>query len=109
MPSIPCGRPGAGEFAERRQDVGEVKALVADRAGFDPAGPVGDERHTDAALVEAPLEPAQLPRRVEEGRIRAADVVGGAVVAGEDHERVLLQAKHLELGHDAADRCGPCA
>jgi len=81
----------AGQLAQGRQQVLEPDGCLADPAGLDMAGPVGHQRHADAALVEGGLHPAEGSIGAEEGTIHPA-VEGRAVVAGEQHQRVLLEA-----------------
>ena len=95
----------AGEFEERRIEIHAVDRLVADGAGRDTAGPAEDVRHADAAFVEHALAAAQ---RCVVGDAAALDAFAlvaadAAVVAGEDHERVVAELEFVEHGQHAAD------
>ena len=89
LPSIVSLRQlGADQLRHGRQHVDGHGRLGLHGAGGDRPRPAGDERHADAALPHRPLPLAQ--------RAGAAAVVAvaqpRAVVAGEHHQRVPLQA-----------------
>ncbi len=65
-------------------------------------GPAGDQRHPDAALVHIALVAAQRPVAVVEIGIRAALLVR-PVVAGEQHQRLVVKAQPLQTGEQPAD------
>ena len=79
---------------QRRQDIDVAGDAVARRAGGDASRPAHEARFADAAF-----EVGRLVAR--ERRCRTA---GGAVVGGEDHERVFIQELLAQGGHDLADR-----
>ena len=90
LPSIACfGSSAPMSFAT----VGSTSMVIAGSRRTEPGGnlprPAGDERHAHAALPHGPLPLAQRPG--------AAGVVAvaqpRAVVAGEDHERVVAPAR----------------
>ena len=73
------------------------------RARLDAGGPADDRGFADATFMERALEASEAARGVEVFRIGPAHVVRGAVVAGEDDDRVIRHAGFLEGGEDAAD------
>ena len=73
------------------------------RAGLDAGGPADDGRFADTAFVKRTFEAFEAAGGVEVFRVDAAGVVRGAVVAGEDDDRVIRHAGFLEGGEDAAD------
>ena len=79
----------------------EMWSVVA--AGGDRLGPPRDERHADAALVQVALAAAQ---RAAGLKVLAtpAPFAHGAVVAAEEHDRVLGDAQLAELGDHLAHR-----
>ena len=82
---------GASQFGERRNKIADVQnGYFIDPPRRNAAiRPTNDERHTDAAFVERVLAAAQ--RAI--GRAVGSDA---AVVAGEDHDRVIPHGVHLE-------------
>ena len=68
------------------------------RARLDLRGPAHEERYLDATFEERRLPPAV--RFVDVGQ---ADVMRAAIVAGEDHQRVIVQPLRLERRHHAPD------
>ena len=112
-------RLGAGDFAERRQQIhgGEERGAV-DLARRDLAGPAGDEGHVDpaleqGALVAFPTGCDSLGRRDAPARagggivgqieLRSGTAAGGSVVGTENHQRVLRQFQPVQRGQDLAD------
>jgi hypothetical protein len=49
------GRVGSSQFAERGNQIREVRHQVRRLAGLDDARPMGDERDADADLVQTAL------------------------------------------------------
>ena len=66
-------------------------------------GPAGNQRHTDTTLVKRSLESSQRLDAGEEVIIDLAFQMCGAVVGGEDDDRVVGQVEFLEQVEDAAD------
>ena len=90
--------------AERRQEVVESKLQVALAARTDVAWPTDNKRNADAAFVGAALQPAKLAVVVEVFRVGASLFVR-AVVAGEDHHRVVCQSTFFQELHNLAHLC----
>ena len=99
MPSnaTPLGQLGAGDMAKRGKhiDARQHGCLVGYSCRND-AGPAGDERQTQAAFVEAELATAIANRAA--GQVRV-----GAVVAGENDERAVVDSELLEAVHQSTD------
>src|SRR4029079_10425722 len=76
--------------------------LVADSPGLDPAWPAGDQRHSDSAFVEIPLDASKPAAAVEELRSMPAFGVR-AVVAAEDYESPAVEVQFLEQVEQLAD------
>ena len=91
----------AGQFGERREEVAEVDQVAADLARGRRAGPVGDQRHAAAAFQHRALLAGE-PLAVHGCAVGPAG--GGAVVAGEDDERLLAQLQPVEFGDELADQ-----
>ena len=84
------------------QEIPEGMHLVAGSSGGNRAGPARNERHSDTAVVEIPLNAAKRPAALEELRLVSA-LLMGAVVAGEDDQGVLLLPGGLERGEQSPD------
>ena len=76
--------------------------MVRARPGGDPAGPAHHQRHPDPPLVDRALQAAQGTRALEELPVRPAGV-GGAVVAAEGDQRVVVDPELLEQDHQSPD------
>ena len=90
----------ADDLRDRREDVDRHRRFAALAVRRDLPRPAGDERHPHAALPHRSLALAQPPG--------AAGVVAvaqpRAVVAGEDHERVVGELVLVERLQDLAHR-----
>ena len=82
-------RPGAPPLAEGREQIHRQRDAIAPRARPDSPRPDREHRDADAALVEVAFAAAPAPAI-------GPHVTLPAVVAGEDHERVLILAVGLE-------------
>ena len=97
---LAAGNLNASDLGQRGQEVNELGEIVADPPGRNVPGPRGDKRHAAATFEEHALGPAEFaaadrgPRRL---------VAIGAVIAGEDHERLLAEPLAVEFGHQPAD------
>lgn len=80
------GEVDLGDFADGGEDVGDVDEFEGFPLSFDDTGPAGDEGDAGAHLCGLALS-----------------VATGAIVADEDHEGILTEAKVIEAGDDAAD------
>ena len=76
------GRGEAGGFEERRRQVGQVHEIVDHTAGRNAVAPAHGQRHVDAQVVQVALAPWK---------------AGDAVIAADDHERVVQLADALEF------------
>ena len=100
-----CGRLRVQQFGTRRQEIPERADLAALAAGFDPAGPAGDEGHARAAFENEVLPAAQTVRgmvavRVFERVVEVAVKEDGAVVTAEEQESVFGEVEAVEGVHD---------
>ena len=85
--------------------------MITDLPRCDLAGPVGDHRYPQTALVEGALLAAKLDRctRVHVGSVEAtgcffaAEVILAAVVATEDDEGLLIEFEFLQQFDDLSD------
>src|SRR5690606_36333657 len=97
---LPVGRHrSAGQGDEGGEEVDVAGDGVAGGPGGDTAGPPGDGGHAHAPLVGAALAAAQ---RRGDAPLPALDEPG-AVVAGEDDERVLGEVFGAQRVEHAAD------
>ena len=80
-------RRQTGQFQERRRDVDRTDQSVAATAGVNTPRPVDDERRFDAAVVERCLITRERP----------------AIVANEQHERVVDGVLFFEFGYHRAN------
>ncbi len=95
----PVGR----ELRARRRGRGGVDVDVRDRLGVDRAGRDAARPARNVGDAGPAFEQRELPATVGRVHLGQADVTGAAVVAREDHERVLGQAILLERREDPAD------
>ena len=106
----PGGQPDPGQLGAGGGEIPQQGELAADRAGWGDPGPAGDEGHPVPALPGVALGAAQVGHAVvaEQARVlvaaagRGRDALG-AVVAGEDQQRVFRQPLLVEGGHDFPD------
>lgn len=90
------GAAKAANVGKRGQQIGEVRGEIA-ATGSEGPGPREDERHADAALKDIVFRAATVVVEARTGeRI-------GTVVAGEDHEGALAQAKFGDSRQQCAD------
>ena len=92
----------AGQFAEGGHEIPVGALMIAHAAGLNLTGPMGDERHADAAFIKVPLVPAQGAIAVKKARFVTALIVR-AVVAGEQHEGVVGNLQLVEQIEQLAD------
>ena len=90
----------SSDFGGGGHEIGEVTDMRR-LARLHLARPPGDERHADAAVREAALDASVGAVGIEALEVVLALVVR-SVVAAEDDERVLREAKCFELLHHAA-------
>ena len=76
--------------------------MVRDRARFYPAGPACQRRDANSAFVQVTFDAAQRAVAIVEVRVVSALAVR-AVVTGEHHQRMFVDAKLLELRKQFAD------
>ena len=92
------GRSRSRERGEGRVQFHRGRQLRTHPAGLQAAGPPGDARHPHAALPRGALVAAQRPVRATVGTVERA------VVAGEHHQRVLVQTQLAERSEDDLGR-----
>ena len=85
----------AGEFAHRGQHILKATEVGGSFAGGNHAGPVGEHWGPNAALMHITLVAAQAAGGIPKCRIVPAFLVR-AVVAGEHHQRVVVDAQLRE-------------
>ena len=92
------------EFGKGREEIGRADDRGGDAGRGDFAGPAGDERDADASVVEAAFATAQGARGAEGGVGSVADMdIFGAVVGGEENDRVLGEVAPVEFSEEAAE------
>ena len=89
------GGVNAGEITEGGHQVPVRTDVVAHGAGFHLAGPMGNERHANASLIQVALVAFQGAIAVKETGLMAAFIMG-SVVAGKEHERVVGDLEFIE-------------
>ena len=102
-PSLSAGGgvPASSQKVGSTSQKAPMKSLVVAR--LDPARPAGEEGRADAPFVEVFLVAAEVAIAAEELRIGAAERKDRAIIAGENHQRLVVEAEFLEQGHEPAD------
>lgn len=99
------GRFDSGDLAQRGHHIGKIADVVAD-GGSQLIAPRRDEGHADAAFVQRAFRPSAVAAEgvgaVEPQRV-GVGVVGRAVVAREEDDRVVVDAEPFELLDQLAD------
>src|SRR5688572_12757390 len=75
--------------------------MIVDLTRGDPAGPARDHRRADAALVKILLVTPQASRAAEV--VIAPELCGAAIIASEEHDRILRKAELSQQRGDAAN------
>ena len=104
---FPCALPRlhAEGISGRGEDVSETDRHLAARARLDDAGPAHEEGDAVAALPDVSRVPAPIRAQINTARLELAEqgLVRGAVVAGEDDQRVVRHAELLERAQHLSD------
>lgn len=87
-----------GRLTESRQEVAEVDQVLGNLARGDGSRPVGNQRHVGAGVSHRALGPLDHVA-IELG----LDSSRGAVVASEENQGVVTDAKLIELGRQLTD------
>ena len=88
----------AGQRHEGGKHIDLADQLIGLRSGFDPSRPPGNERNTVSAFPHTELETKQVAVHFVPGLhgIASSTIEHGAVVAGEDDQRIVAQAVVFE-------------
>ena len=84
---------GADHRRTRCHQVGQADELIRLTPGLDVSGPAGEERDAMAAIPDVPLVPAEMVRaEMLELEFPLLHLFLRTVVAGHDHQRVLVNS-----------------
>ena len=105
------GGSGATKFGQGGEDVGLIKNVITDLAGFDLTGPTGEEGNAQTSLVEASFPSAKLDLSLrvnvgsEEttGHFLRPEAVLASVVTSKEDNGVFLELEFFQEGEDLSE------